>query len=138
MTIAVIGLGLIGGSLAKSIKARTSHTVYGCDINEETMLLARLSGAIDGELNRENIAQCDILLIALRPAAAVAWLEDNAQDISSGAVVIDMCGVKRAVCGSMSAIAARHSFAYIGGHPMAGRSAEDSLTLPILCLWVRP
>ncbi len=133
MTIAVIGLGLIGGSLAKSIKARTSHTVYGIDINEETMLLARLSGAIDGELNDENIAQCDILLIALRPAAAIRWLETNAGSISSTAAVIDMCGVKRSVCAAMSEIAAKHGFSYIGGHPMAGKergkfiNAADSL-----------
>ena len=121
MNIAVIGLGLIGGSLAKGIKARTSHTVYGSDINDETMLLARLSGAIDGELNEDNIGQCDMLLIALRPAAAVDWLQAHAQSISKSAAVIDMCGVKRSVCAAMSAIAGQYGFAYIGGHPMAGK-----------------
>lgn len=121
MNIAVIGLGLIGGSLAKGIKARTSHTVYGSDINDETILLARLSGAIDGELSDDTIAQCDILLIALRPAAAVEWLRTHADRIPSSAAVIDMCGVKRSVCKAMSAIAEQYGFAYIGGHPMAGK-----------------
>ena len=121
MNIAVIGLGLIGGSLAKGIKARTSHTVYGCDISEETMLLARLCGAIDGELNDDNLPQCDIVLVALRPADTVRWVQENAGKISSGAAVIDMCGVKRAVCKPLSDIAAEHGFAYIGGHPMAGK-----------------
>jgi len=121
MKIAVIGLGLIGGSLAKGIKARTSHTVYGSDINDETMLLARLCGAIDGELNGDNIGACDIILIALRPAAAVKWLEEHAGELSANTTVIDMCGVKRSVCRDMSAIALQHGFSYIGGHPMAGK-----------------
>ncbi|MBE6753856.1 MAG: prephenate dehydrogenase [Ruminococcaceae bacterium] len=121
MNIAVVGLGLIGGSLAKSIKARTSHTVYGCDINEETMLLARLCGAIDGELGEEQLPQCDIILVALRPAAAVEWVKSHAESISKNAAVIDMCGVKRTVCAELSAIADQYGFAYIGGHPMAGK-----------------
>jgi len=121
MNIAVIGLGLIGGSLAKGIKARTSHAVYGCDINDETMLLARLSGAIDGELNDENLPQCSIILVALRPADTIKWVRDNAVRISPDAALIDMCGVKRAVCAPLAEIAAKHGFAYIGGHPMAGK-----------------
>ena len=37
MNVAIVGLGLIGGSMAKSIKNRTSHTVWGIDLNAETM-----------------------------------------------------------------------------------------------------
>lgn len=121
MNIAVIGLGLIGGSLAKGIKARTSHTVYGCDINEETMLLARLCGAIDGEVSEETLPLCNVILVALRPAAAIEWVRNNAGLISKDAVVVDMCGVKRTVCRPLSELAEKHGFAYIGGHPMAGK-----------------
>lgn len=133
MNIAVIGLGLIGGSLAKSIKARTSHSVYGCDLNSETMLLARLCGAIDGELTAESLALCDVILVAVRPAAAVDWVRANAANIAEDAIVVDMCGVKRLVCAAMSEIAAANGFGYIGGHPMAGKergkftNATDSL-----------
>ena len=76
MTVGIVGLGLIGGSMAKSIKARTAHTVFGCDLDQETMMMARMCGAID---------------------------------------------------------APQYGFAYIGGHPMAGRerggftAATDSL-----------
>ena len=48
MNVGIVGLGLIGGSMAKSIKTRTAHTVWGVDLDAETMTLARLSGAIDG------------------------------------------------------------------------------------------
>ena len=50
MNVAIVGLGLIGGSMAKSIKNRTAHTVWGADLNSETMTMARMCGAIDAPL----------------------------------------------------------------------------------------
>ena len=48
MNVGIVGLGLIGGSMAKSIKARTAHTVYGADLDKETMSLARMRRPPDG------------------------------------------------------------------------------------------
>lgn len=133
MNIAVVGLGLIGGSLAKSIKLRTAHTVYGIDLDEETMMLARMCGAIDSPLTEENLPDCQLVLVAIRPAAAVHWVETHAQLIDKNAILVDMCGVKRSVVSAIAPIAEQHGFAYIGGHPMAGReqggftSSTDSL-----------
>lgn len=121
MNVGIVGLGLIGGSMAKSIKVRTAHTVWGIDLDAETMTLSRLSGAIDGALTRENIPQCDLLLVAIRPAAAVGWVREHAALISKSAILVDLCGVKRNVCAALAPIAKEHGFAYIGGHPMAGR-----------------
>lgn len=121
MTVGIVGLGLIGGSMAKSIKARTAHTVYGADTDHETMMMARMCGAVDGVLSEETLGQCDLLLVALRPGAAVDWVKRNAEGIAKSAILIDLCGVKRAVCAELAPIAERHGFAYIGGHPMAGR-----------------
>ena len=121
MNVGIVGLGLIGGSMAKSIKVRTAHTVWGIDLDAETMTLSRLSGAIDGALTRENIPQCDLLLVAIRPAAAIAWVREYAALISKSAILVDLCGVKRNVCAALAPIAKEHGFAYIGGHPMAGR-----------------
>jgi len=121
MTAGIVGLGLIGGSLAKSIKSRTLNTVYGADTDRETMTLARLCGAIDGELTSENIGECSIILIALAPHAAISWLEENAARVASGTIVVDNCGVKRAVTGPLSKLAADNGFCYVGGHPMAGK-----------------
>lgn len=121
MNIAIIGLGLIGGSLAKSAKFKTGHKVCGFDLDKETMTLARLCGAIDGPLTEENLSEQDLILIALRPCSAIEWTARNGALISSDATVVDMCGVKRAVTCEMSALAEKHGFSYIGGHPMAGR-----------------
>ncbi len=133
MTVGIVGLGLIGGSMAKSIKARTAHTVLGCDLESETMMLARMCGAIDAPLTEETLPTCDLILVAIRPAAAVEWVRAHAAHIAKGAILVDLCGVKRAVVREIAPIAERHGFAYIGGHPMAGRerggftSASDSL-----------
>ncbi len=121
MNVGIVGLGLIGGSMAKSIKIRTAHTVWGVDLDAETMTLARLSGAIDGALKRENLPNCDLVLVAIRPAAAIRWVSENADLIAKKAIVVDLCGVKRSVCEQLAPIAKQHGFAYIGGHPMAGR-----------------
>lgn len=121
MKVGIVGLGLIGGSMAKSIKNRTSHTVYGVDLDQETMMLARICGAIDGPLTGETLPQCDLVLVAIRPQAAVDWVGAHAGEIGKSAILVDLCGVKRAVVEKIAPIAEEHGFAYIGGHPMAGR-----------------
>ena len=121
MNVGIVGLGLIGGSMAKSIKVRTAHTVWGIDLDAETMTLSRLSGAIDGALTAENLPLCDLVLVAIRPAAAIRWVGDNANFIQKTAILVDLCGVKRNVCEQLAPIAKANGFAYIGGHPMAGR-----------------
>lgn len=121
MNVGIVGLGLIGGSMAKSIKVRTAHTVWGIDLDAETMTLARLSGAIDGALTPENLPLCNLVLVAIRPAAAVQWVKSNAAQIGKNAILVDLCGVKRSVCAAITPIAEEYGFAYIGGHPMAGR-----------------
>nr|WP_325212529.1 prephenate dehydrogenase [uncultured Oscillibacter sp.] len=121
MKVGIVGLGLIGGSMAKSVKARTAHTVYGADLDQETMALARMSGAIDAPLTEENLPRCDLILVAICPGAAVRWVRDHAEQIAKSAILVDLCGVKRVVVEALAPIAEEHGFAYIGGHPMAGK-----------------
>ena len=97
MKTAVIGLGLIGGSMAKAFKDNTDSEVYGLDINASVMLKAKLVGAIDGELTDDILAQCDRVIIALYPESTVEFLQSKADIIKKGAVVIDCSGVKRYV-----------------------------------------
>lgn len=121
MNVGIVGLGLIGGSMAKSTKARTGHTVWGVDLDKETMTMARMCGAIDAPLTDENLPQCDLILVAIRPAAAVEWVRTHASLIAPSAILVDLCGVKRTVVSAITPIARERGFAYIGGHPMAGR-----------------
>ena len=120
MKTAIIGLGLIGGSLAKAFKARSENTVYGADLDHDTLTYAKLSETIDEVLTEETLKECKLIIIALYPDATVKWLESNAHLISKEAIVIDTCGTKRAVCKAGFETAKKHGFTFIGGHPMAG------------------
>ncbi len=120
-TIGIVGLGLIGGSMAKAIKFHTDHTVYGADLNTDTMALAFASGAIDNTLDPQSIGECDLLLAALPPQALLAWASENAPLIAPSAVLVDLCGVKRLIAGALRPLADEYGFAYVGGHPMAGK-----------------
>ena len=121
MTIGIIGLGLIGGSLAKSIKEHSKHIVWGYDIDPTVVEKALLVGAIDEQLSDSMLPQCDIVLVALYPGRCVEYITAHADDFGPNAIVIDCAGVKRAVCDPIFELAAKHSWTYIGGHPMAGR-----------------
>lgn len=121
MTVGIVGLGLIGGSLARSIKVHTDFEVLGMDINPQTMLQANLLGAIDGTLTEDNLVRCDVVLVALYPAAIVTWITEHQDAFRPGAWVIDCGGVKEAVCTPLNALAQGKPWHYCGGHPMAGR-----------------
>lgn len=121
MKIGVIGLGLIGGSLAKTIKLHTDATVFGCDLNPAAIQQAKLLGAIDEELTDESLFQCNVVLVALYPAAIVEWITAHAPCFGEDCLVIDCGGVKRAICDQIVPLARGKGWHFIGGHPMAGR-----------------
>ena len=120
LSVGVVGLGLIGGSFAKALKARTPHRVFAADIDKTTLLAAQMTGAVDGELTDDALEKVDVLLISLYPQATVDWLTARADQIKQGCVVIDCCGVKRFVCEKLEPLAKEHGFLFFGGHPMAG------------------
>lgn len=119
MKVAIIGLGLIGGSFAKAYKA-SGHYVIGHDTDEITLGWATLADIIDERLDDNNIKECDLILIAVTPQNAGVWLENNSERISAKTFVIDLCGTKRSICRKGFAIAEKYGFTFVGGHPMAG------------------
>ena len=121
MTIGIIGLGLIGASLAACIHENTHDTVLGRDTNENTMRAALGSGTVDGTLTDANTHVCDMILIALYPRAARKVLGEIAPHVRRGTIVMDCCGIKRAICAEGKKLSEQYGFTFIGGHPMAGR-----------------
>ena len=77
MKIAIIGLGLIGGSMAKSIKGSTDHTVFGYDLNDTVVKKAQLLSAIDAPLTDAILAECDLTIVALYPQASIDFVTEN-------------------------------------------------------------
>jgi prephenate dehydrogenase len=119
MNIGIVGLGLIGGSLAKAYR-QAGHTVYGLDTDEAILGFAQLSDAINGKLDENTTGLCDLIFVAVFPAHAEAYLETAAPHIARQAFVFDCCGIKRTVCRKGFALAKQYGFTFVGGHPMAG------------------
>ncbi len=119
MNVGILGLGLIGGSLARAY-SKAGHTVYVYDCDEQMLSFAEIAGVVHGRLNESNISQCDLLLLAVYAGASCRWLEENACIISKGALVIDCCGIKQQICEIGFSLAEQYGFTFIGGHPMAG------------------
>lgn len=121
MTIAVVGLGLIGGSLCKAIKARTAHTCLGLDTDSQTVKQAVKDGAIDRAIDETGLADADLSIVALHPKQTIAFLLSHARQFAPGSMVMDVCGVKRAVVDAVQKPLSDAGVTFIGAHPMAGR-----------------
>lgn len=119
MKVGILGLGLIGGSMARAY-AVAGHTVYAADLDESTLSFAMLSGAVHERLDEETIPACELLLLAIYPGGSAKWLEDNGRLVDSGALVLDLCGIKQEVCKRCFPVARKYGFTFVGGHPMAG------------------
>ncbi len=119
MNIGIIGLGLIGGSMAMAYK-KAGHTVLGLDKDPVPQGYAAMNGIIDDRLTHENAADCALILVALYPQAAIAVMTDFAPHLAQSTVLMDLCGIKKEVCDAGFALAAQYGFVYAGGHPMAG------------------
>lgn len=119
MTVGICGLGLIGGSLAKAYQLAGAR-VLGYDLDDGICTLAMADGAINGELNAKTIPQCDLLLVAVYPKAAIEYMQAIAPIVSKDTLVMDCCGTKRLVCKQGFRLAKEHGYTYVGGHPMAG------------------
>ncbi|MBQ7660740.1 MAG: prephenate dehydrogenase/arogenate dehydrogenase family protein [Clostridia bacterium] len=120
MNICICGLGLIGGSLAKAVKAKTAHTVYGVDRDAAVAATALSDGAIDKIAKRNDLADCELIILALYPRAAVEFVRDHLADFRPDAILLDTCGIKREVMDGIRRATAGTSLRFIGGHPMAG------------------
>ena len=119
MTVGILGLGLIGGSLARAYTL-AGHTVCAAEKDESILAFAQLAGAVDAPLTAENLENCDLVLLAIYPEGSAAWLEENARFISRETLVMDCCGVKQQICAICFPLAQRFGFTFVGGHPMAG------------------
>lgn len=119
MTVGILGLGLIGGSLAR-VYTKAGHTVLACESDASILGFAALAGVIQGSLESSNISNCDLILLAVSTNGSVSWLEENGQYISPNAHVIDCCGNKTEICRKGFSLAKKYGFTFTGGHPMAG------------------
>lgn len=121
MKTAVVGLGLIGGSIAKAIKKNTDDMVYGMDISGSTVAAALSEEAIDGTIEPENLSICDIVIVALHPNETIDFILKNKNNFKKGGIVIDCCGVKESIVNAVEQPLCDYGVRFLGCHPMAGR-----------------
>jgi len=103
MVIGIRGMGLIGGSFEKAFR-RAGHEVVN------------LKDAPSAEIGR-----CGLVIVCLPPLLVAPWIVAHAGDFSAGALVTDAAGVKGVICPAVETVAKGAKWAYVGGHPMAGK-----------------
>ena len=122
MKVAIIGLGLIGGSIARRLRGFHNCTISAYNRTAETVLLAKQDGAIDEGSSDvgEVMDNADLIILCLYPQLNVDMVKNNLSHIKPGAVITDVSGVKGFMIDEMSKILP-DNVDFIGAHPMAGR-----------------
>ena len=121
MKIAVVGLGIIGGSYCKALKTHTAHTVIGVNRTRSVAEKALAEGAIDIIGTPESLSEADIIILCMYPQACVDFIKENGQYIRSDAIVTDAAGIKTALCPQLKELSGKFGFTFVGSHPMAGK-----------------
>lgn len=106
MNVAIAGMGLIGGSFFKASQC-AGFDVRGFDKGDVV-----------------DVADADIIIVALAPETAVIWIRSNQQRFKKGAVVVDTCGIKGPICKALAEDADSRDWIFVGGHPMAGKEVS--------------
>lgn len=123
MKIAVVGLGLIGGSFCKAIKAYTQHTCFGVgrSINSKAVQMALHADAIDQAIVPDELGQADLTIVCLHPQGIIDFILENQASFRPGSIVIDAGGVKESIVDAVHDVLRERGVTFIGAHPMAGR-----------------
>ena len=137
--IAILGLGIIGGSMAYALRGFKSAIIHGCDIDPDTRKKALSRGAVDKvfESPSSAIENADLVIFCTYPEQIPKQIAENQSFFKKGAIVTDVCGVKSKLAYEIEAALPPWA-EYVGGHPMAGKETHgfDSATpehLPPLC-----
>lgn len=120
MKVLICGLGLIGASLAKTLKKNTTHTVLGWNRTPSVTEKALRDGVIDrtGDID-ELMSDADITFVNFYPDAIVPFILEHKNSFKKDSIVTDSCGIKTKICKELEH--ERLNFYYVGAHPMAGR-----------------
>lgn len=123
--IAIIGLGIIGGSMAYALHGFKNAKISGCDVNPETRRKALAAKAVDEvfESPASAIENADLVVLCVYPELITKIIAENAKYFKRGAVITDVCGVKTKLSKEIAEILPEGT-TYVGGHPMAGKETD--------------
>ncbi|MFZ5974040.1 MAG: prephenate dehydrogenase/arogenate dehydrogenase family protein [Bacillota bacterium] len=126
-SVSIVGLGLIGGSLAKSIKQFFPETrIIGVNRSDAALHSAVSEGIIDIAVNAGSadyacMADAELIILCTPVDTALTWMTALARHLKEGTVITDACSTKSALLERARVLKQeRPDFCFIGGHPMAG------------------
>ena len=122
--IGIIGLGLIGGSLARTTQNKTSYAVFGTDENDAIIKLGLNEEVLSAELSKNNAKYMDFLMVALYPLDVARVIREYVPYLKKGCIVVDCTGVKQIINNELSKELNEQGIYFIGGHPMAGKEVS--------------
>jgi len=128
-TLAVIGVGLIGGSLAGALKERDAvGSVVGCGRSNENLEAAVQRGLIDRYTNDpvSAVAEADMVLLATPVNALIRTLPTLAKHMRPDAIITDAGSVKCEVINAARAALGDRFERFVPGHPIAGREKSGA------------
>ncbi|WP_139489159.1 prephenate dehydrogenase [Brevibacillus dissolubilis] len=121
-TIAILGIGLIGGSIALSLRRDSSHHIIGFDVHEANINKALVNGIIDeGTVDLQTaVLDADVIIMA-PPVEQIRILLRQLSDLTlkEGAIITDVGSTKTGIV-DYAGILSQKNVTFIGGHPMAG------------------
>lgn len=123
--IAIIGLGIIGGSMAYALKGFHSAKICGCDTDPKTRQKALENGAVDEvfETPGNAIRNADLVILCTYPEVTLKIIKENLSVFKKGVVITDVCGVKTKLAQQIEAVIPEFC-EYVGSHPMAGKETH--------------
>lgn len=132
LNFGIIGLGIMGGSIARSIRENilneksSSGKIYAFDINQASLDLAKKENIIDQGFSKDDVKNmlqlCDVVFICLYPKKTIEFLKANKENFKTGSVITDISGVK-SIYDNMEEVFPTNAD-FVLGHPMAGGEKE--------------
>ncbi|MGN0967985.1 MAG: prephenate dehydrogenase [Oscillospiraceae bacterium] len=124
MNITVVGLGLIGGSLAMALKGFEGAVLTGVVRSQSTLERAEELQVCDKVTldPMEALPGADVVWLCMQPRAIIRFLEEHKDHFKPGALVTDVCGIKTAIMEAARVLPPEVDF--IGCHPMAGKETS--------------
>lgn len=125
-TIAIIGLGLMGGSLALAIKRSTAATIIGVDNRQVAVQRALEKKAIDRSVDFGLATrEADLIVLATPVSTILKMLEEQAEEFQQDTIVFDLGSTKQEILAAMEKLP--EGVEPIGGHPMCGKELSGML-----------
>ena len=132
LNFGIVGLGIMGGSIARSIRENilndksSSGKIYAFDINQTSLDLAKKENIIDQGFSKDDVKNmlqlCDVVFICLYPTKTIEFLKANKENFKTGSVITDISGVK-SIYDNMEEVFPTNAD-FVLGHPMAGGEKE--------------